>query len=380
MCVLVDVFLSEGVTDQMIPANTYKVGLIGCGSISDAYIRGLRKFPWLELTALSDLDVPRAEAKAAEYGVAKSCAVQDLLADDEVDIAINLTVPSVHAEVSLAALEAGKHVYSEKPLAIKREDAQRLLEVAKTHNLRLGCAPDTFLGGGIQTCRKLIDAGAIGEPLSASAFMLGHGVETWHPSPFFFFEYGGHPLFDMGPYYLTALVNLLGPAKSAVGMTLTGIPERTVSSRPHVGKVIKVNAPIHATALLELASGKPVTLIISGEVVASELPRIEVYGTEGTLSVPDPNTFGGPVRLKVKGSEDWREVALIHSHTGFDRGLGVADMAQALRSGKPHRASGELAYHVLDTLQSVQDASDARRFVDIRSTCARPEPLEEEMS
>ena len=356
----------------------YKVGLIGCGSISDAYIRGLRKFPWLELTSLSDLDVPRAEAKAAEYGVAKACAPQDLLADEDVDIAINLTVPGVHAEVSSAALEAGKHVYSEKPLAIRREDAKRLVDTAKAQNLRLGCAPDTFLGGGVQTCRALIDAGAVGEPLSASAFMLGHGVERWHPSPFFFFEYGGHPLFDMGPYYLTALVNLLGPVKSVVGMTLTGIPERTVSSQPHAGEVITVNAPMHATALLEFASGKPATLVISGEVVASELPRLEVYGTEGTLSVPDPNTFGGPVRLKKRGT-DWQEVALIHAHTGFDRGLGVADMARALRSGEPHRASGELAYHVLDTLQSIQDASDARRFVEVASTCARPEPLKEAM-
>ena len=355
--------------------DVYRVGLIGCGTISDAYIRGLKVFPWLELSALSDIDVARAEEKAQKYGVAKGYSVEEFLADDAVDIAINLTVPTVHAEVSLNALGAGKHVYSEKPLAITREDGKAMLDAADANGLRLGCAPDTFMGGGIQTCRQLLDEGAIGEPLSASAFMLGHGVETWHPSPFFFFQYGGHPLFDMGPYYLTALINLLGPVESVVGMTTTGIPERTVTSEPHAGTVITVDAPVHATALLELASGKPVTMIVSGEVVASELPRIEIYGSEGTLSVPDPNTFDGPVRLKKKGDKTWQDVPLTHSYSGYDRGLGVADMAYALRSGRPHRASGALAYHVLDTLQSIQDASDARRFVEVKSTCERPAPL-----
>ena len=182
-------------------------------------------------------------------------------------------------------------------------------------------------------------------------------------------------MFDMGPYYLTALINLLGPVGSVVGITTTGIPERTITSEPHAGEVIKVDAPIHATALLELASGKPVTLIISGEVVASELPRIEIYGSEGTISVPDPNTFDGPVRLKKKGDKAWREMPLTHSYSGYDRGLGVADLAQALSSGRAHRASGKLAYHVLDTVQSIQDAADARRFVEVKSTCERPAAL-----
>ena len=355
--------------------DVYKVGLIGCGNISDAYIRGLRAFPQLELTALSDIDVARAAAKARDYGVAKGYSVDDLLDDAAVDIAVNLTFPNVHAEVSLASLNAGKHVYSEKPLAITREDGKALLGAADSHNLRLGCAPDTFLGSGVQTCRQLLDEGAIGEPLSASAFMLGHGVETWHPNPFFFFQYGGHPLFDMGPYYLTALINLLGPVRSVVGLTMTGIPERIVSSEPHAGTVITVDAPVHATALLELVSGKPVTMIVSGEVVASELPCIEIYGTEGTMSVPDPNTFGGPVKLKKKGDATWQEMPLVPGQTGYDRGLGVADMVQALLTGTPHRASGTLAYHVLDTVQSIQDASDARRFVQVASTCERPSPF-----
>lgn len=352
------------------------VGLIGAGNISDAYVRGLAMFEGLELLAVSDIDVERAKRKAKEHGLPKGYSPKDLLADDEIDLAVNLTFPAVHAEVSLSALAAGKHVYSEKPLAITREDGRRILEAASASNLRIGCAPDTFLGGGLQTCRKLLDAGAIGEPIAASAFMVGHGVETWHPNPFFFFEYGGHPLFDMGPYYFTALVHLLGPVKMVAGLTGTGIKQRTVTSGPHARKVIDVAAPIHATALLELESGLPITTIISGEVMASELPRIEVYGTEGALSVPDPNTFGGPVRLKTKGSKDWQDVPLSFGYTENSRGLGAADLARGLTTGTPHRASGELAYHVLDVMQSVQDASDQRTFIDVKSRCEKPAPLQ----
>lgn len=352
-----------------------KVGLIGAGNISDAYVRGVRLYKALELTAISDLLVDRAQAKAKEHGVPKGYSVDELLADDDIDLAINLTIPGVHAEVSLNALNAGKHVYSEKPLAIKRDDGKAVIDKAVEKGLRIGCAPDTFLGGGIQTCRKLIDEGAIGKPISASAFMVGHGVETWHPNPFFFFKYGGHPLFDMGPYYFTALINLLGPIKSVIGHTSTGITERHVTSEPHAGEVIKPEAPIHTTALLETAAGQPVTMIISGEVLGSDLPRIEIYGDEGALSVPDPNTFGGPVKLKKKGAKDWEEVELSHGNTANSRGLGAADLAHAAGSGRKHRSSGELAYHVLDIMQTVQDAADARKFLDVGSTCERPAPL-----
>ena len=351
------------------------VGLIGAGNISDIYIKGLKMFEDVELIAISDIDAERARSKASEYGIAKGYHSDELFTDPDIDIAVNLTFPAVHAEVTLKALESGKHVYSEKPLAITREDAKKILETADARGLRVGCAPDTFLGGGLQTCRKLIDEGAIGEPIAASAFMVGYGVEKWHPNPFFFFEYGGHSLFDMGPYYFTALIHLLGPINSVAGLTGTGIKERTVGSQPHAGTVIEVQAPIHSTALLELASGIHVTTIISGEVIASELPRIEIYGTEGALSVPDPNTFGGPVRIKTRADEDWRDVSLTHGYTDDVRGLGVADLANALTSERQHRANAQLAYHVLDTMQSVQDASDTRSFVDIKSTCERPAPL-----
>ena len=352
-----------------------KVGLIGAGNISDAYIKGLKMFSALSLSAISDIDADRAKAKAEEHSVAKGYHTDELLADPDIDLVVNLTFPTVHAEVTLQALSAGKHVYSEKPLAITREDAKQILKTAEAKDLRVGCAPDTFLGGGLQTCRQLIDEGAIGDPIAASAFMMGYGVEAWHPNPFFFFEYGGHPLFDMGPYYFTALVNLLGPVKTVTGLMHTGIKQRTVTSQPHAGKVIDVKAPIHATALLELTSGIPVTTIISGEVIGSELPRIEIYGTKGALSVPDPNTFDGPVRVKTRDDEAWRDVPLTHGYTDNSRGLGAADLAQALTSKRDHRASAKLAYHVLDVMQSVQDAADTRSFVAVKSTCARPAPL-----
>jgi predicted dehydrogenase len=332
-------------------------------------------FESLELLAISDIVLERAREKAAEHQIPKAYSVDDLLGDSEIELVINLTVPAVHAEVSRKALEAGKHVYSEKPLATKRADGQMLLEAAKASGKRLGCAPDTFLGGGIQTCRKLIDDGWIGRPIAASAFMAGHGVETWHPNPFFFFQYGGHPLFDMGPYYLTALINLLGPVASVVGLTQTGIHKRIVTSQPHAGAVITPEAPMHATALLKMHGGQAVTMIVSGEVLGSTLPRIEIYGDEGALSVPDPNTFGGPVRLLRKGQKDWQEMPLSHGYTANSRGLGAADLATAFASGRPHRASAELAYHVLDVQQSIQDASDARQFVDIASSCERPAAL-----
>ena len=351
------------------------VGLMGAGNISNAYIKGVSMFDVLNLVAIADLDEERARAKAGEHGVAKAYSPEALLADKDIDMVINLTIPAAHAQVSLQALEAGKHVYSEKPLAIKVSDGKRLVETAEASNLALGCAPDTFLGGGIQTSRKLIDEGAIGKPISASAFMLGHGVETWHPNPFFFFQYGGHPLFDMGPYYLTALVNLLGPIKSVVGLTQTGIPQRIISSQPHAGKVIEVDAPIHSTALLEFSAGQAATMIVSGEVVASELPRIEIYGDEGTLSVPDPNTFDGPVKLKTKGKDDWEIVSLSHGYTDNSRGLGAADLASAVLHNRPARASAQLAFHVLESMQSIQDAAEQRKYIDISSTVGRPTPL-----
>ena len=334
----------------------FKVGLVGCGNISGAYLRSCRTFPVLEVVACADLDVGRAQEKAAEFAIPKAYSYADMLADPEVEIVINLTVPSVHAEVNLAAIQAGKHVHGEKPLAINREDGRRTLEAAQAAGVRLGCAPDTFLGGGLQTCRKLIDDGWIGQPVAATAFMLGHGPESWHPNPAFFYQRGAGPLFDMGPYYVTTLVALLGPIRRVTASARISQAERLITSQPFYGQMIQVETPTHVAGVLDFESGPIATLITSFDVWASAVPRIEIYGTEGTLGVPDPNIFGGPVRLRRAGSADWSEIPLTHP-ADVNRGIGVADMAYGLLYDRPHRASGDLAYHVLYVLVALEEAS-----------------------
>ena len=350
-----------------------KVGIIGCGNICGIYFQSGKTFDILEIAACADLLMERAEAKANECGC-KAMSVEQLLADPEIQIVMNLTIPKAHASVGLAALEAGKCVHNEKPLAITREDGRKLLDLAKAKGLRVGCAPDTFMGGGIQTCRKLIDDGEIGEPIGATAFMMCHGHEHWHPDPEFYYKPGGGPMFDMGPYYLTALVNLMGPVKRVTGSVRASFPERLITSAPKNGAKIKVEVPTHVTGIMDFANGAVGMIITTFDVWAAELPRIEIYGTEGTLSVPDPNTFGGPVRMQ-KGRGPWEEVPLTHGYAENSRGIGVADMAYALRSGRPHRASGELAFHVLDIMHAFHDASREGRHIMLESACAQPAPL-----
>ena len=352
-----------------------RVGIIGCGTISAIYLKNGQRFESYDVVACADLLLERARARAEEYRVPKACSVAEVLADPEIDLVLNLTVPSVHAEISLAALEAGKSVYTEKPLAITREDGRRLLAVAHERGLHVGCAPDTFLGGGLQTCRKLIDDGWIGEPVGATAFMMSRGPERWHPDPDFFYQPGAGPMFDMGPYYLTTLVHLLGPVRRITASARISFPERTIVSEPRYGATITVRTPTHVAGVMDFAGGPVGTLITSFDVWASQVPRIEVYGAEGTLSVPDPNTFGGPVRILRAGAVEWSEVPLTHGYSENSRGLGLADMAAAIRADRPHRASGELAYHVLDCMQAFLDASDEDRHIELASTCARPAPL-----
>jgi predicted dehydrogenase len=352
-----------------------KIGVVGCGNISDIYLSKAQTFDILEVAACSDLIMERAAAKAVKHGIQRAVPVDVLLADPEIEIVVNLTIPNAHATVALAALEAGKSVYNEKPLAIRREDGQKMLALAKKRGLRVGGAPDTFLGAGIQTCRKLIDDGAIGVPVAATAFMLCHGHESWHPDPEFYYKVGGGPMFDMGPYYLTALVSLLGPVRRITGSARVTYPTRTITSQPKHGTVINVDTPTHLAGVLDFANGAIGTLVTSFDVWSANVPCIEIYGSEGTLSVPDPNSFGGPVRLWRASKREWEVVPLTHGHAENSRSLGVADMATAMRAGRPHRASGELTYHVLDIMHAFLDASRLGKHVELESTCERPAAL-----
>jgi len=353
-----------------------RIGVVGCGTISDVYLRNCRRFAALEAVACADLDPARASAKAAAHGLA-AMTVDGLLADPTVDVVLNLTVPVAHAAVSAAALAAGKAVYSEKPLATSREDGRRLVATAAAAGLRLGGAPDTFLGPGLQLCRRLLDAGEIGRPVAATAFMLAHGPEDWHPDPAFLYQPGGGPLFDMGPYYLTALVSLLGPVHAVAGSARASFPERVVGSAPKRGERIAVETPTHIAAVLDFEAGPIATMVTSFDVWAAEVPRIEIYGAAGTLSLPDPNTFGGPVRIRRAGEDGWREVPLPADAAENRRGIGLADLAAALRAGdgRPHRASADLTFHVLDTMQAILEAAAGGRRIDLDSRCDRPAPL-----
>ncbi|MBN2305278.1 MAG: Gfo/Idh/MocA family oxidoreductase [Anaerolineae bacterium] len=369
-----------------------KVGIIGCGSIAPAYVRGCTFFSSiLELAACADIDLARAQDFALEHDL-KTYSVDDLLADPDIQIVINLTVPKVHAEVSLNIIAAGKHAYSEKPLGVTREEGQQILAAAEKAGVRVGCAPDTFLGGGIQTSRKVLDDGWIGEPVAAVAFFAEHGPEAWHQNPHFFYQFGGGPLFDLGPYYLTALVSLLGPVKRVMCSARISFPERIATSETWFGERIPVEVPTHVSGTLEFVSGAVATVITSFDIWADTLPRIELYGADGSLSVPDPNAFRGPVRVwQVKNQEfqrregggwhegswhqvGWQDVPLTHDPQ-VSRGIGVADLAYALRSGRPHRASGALAFHVLDIMQSFYESSERGQAIALTSQCDQPAPL-----
>lgn len=358
-----------------VPMPPIRVGIIGAGNVSSQYLNAAKFFSAFEIAAIADLELERAQTRATEYGVAKALTVDQLLADPEVALVINLTIPSVHAAVSKQVLEAGKAVYSEKPLGTLREAAKEVIDLAAARGLRVGCAPDTFLGAGLQSARKALDDGLIGEPVGAAAFMMSRGMEMWHPDPAFFYQPGAGPLFDVGVYYVTALVHLLGPVAKVAGTAKTSFAERLVTSQPNPGTRIPVTTPTHISALLSFETGAVATLMTSFDVWASELPRIEIYGGEGTLSVADPNTFGGPLRLKRAGDESWTDLPLTHGYTENSRGLGVADMAHALSSGRAHRAGGELAYHVLDIMQSTLEAAEQERTVVLTSRTDRPAAL-----
>lgn len=358
---------------------TTKIGIIGCGNISGIYIQNLQAYEETEVIACGDLDADRARDLAAEKGVPFGGTPEDLLEMSEVDLVLNLTVPKAHYSVGVAALQAGKHLYNEKPLCVERSEAADLLALADSRGLKIGCAPDTFLGAGPQTCRKIIDDGLIGEPIGATAFMLCHGHESWHPSPEFYYEQGGGPMLDMGPYYVTALVNMIGGVKRVAGMCRATFPTRTITSEPKRGKVVTVETPTHIVGTLEFANGAIGQITTSFDVWHSKHGCIEVYGTEGSMIVPDPNTFGGQIWIRTPKHSDWEEVAHTHGYAENSRGLGVLDMARAIREGREHRASGALAYHVLDVMHGIVEAADSGRTLNLTTAVARPEPMPAEV-
>ncbi|WP_022882772.1 Gfo/Idh/MocA family protein [Gryllotalpicola ginsengisoli] len=355
------------------PQRPFRVGMIGVGVISAQYFASLEKLPKLKLTAVADLDQARAATVAAEHGV-DARTVDELLASDDVDAVINLTIPAAHVEIGLRALAAGKHVFAEKPLGLSTAEARPLLD-AQTGGLRVGSAPDTVLGTGIQTARKLVDDGVIGQPVGASVHWSSPGHESWHPAPGFYYQPGGGPLFDMGPYYLTSLVTLLGPVVKVSGLASRSGRERVVGKGPLAGTVLPVDVDTHVTALLEHEGGAISTVTVSFEVWASRAPLFELYGTEGTLAVPDPNRFSDPVEVFAAGSEAWRTVPESAGYRDAGRGYGLADMAAAIAAGTPHRASAELAFHVLEIMEAVLSASASRSTVTLASTAPRPAPV-----
>ena len=354
-----------------------RVGVVGCGAISGAYLGMAKNFPVVEIAACADINPDAARAKAREFAIERVLGVDELLRDPSIELVLNLTVPKAHVPVGLRAVEAGKHTYAEKPLGINREEGRQLLEAARRRGVRIGCAPDTFMGAGLQTARKLIDDGAIGRPVAFTAFMLCPGHESWHPSPEFYYEAGGGPMFDMGPYYLTALLNLLGPAKRFSGAASIAIPERTITSEPKRGKVVKVETPDHVSGTIEFENGAVGTIMTSFATrfgTYDGKQPITIYGTDGTMRVPDPNQFDGPVHVRREGDEDWREVP--HAFVaGYGRSVGLADMAYALRSGRPHRAGGEQAFAVLDLMQGFLDSSEQERMLTPTTRYERPAPM-----
>jgi predicted dehydrogenase len=350
------------------------VGIIGCGNISPAYLKAARKFPILDIVALADANPAAAEARASEFAL-EARSIEALLADPAIEIVLNLTVPLAHVAVGLQAIAAGKHVHSEKPLGVNLAEAKTLIAAAEARGVRVGCAPDTFLGGAHQTCRKLIDEGAIGRPIGGAAFFMCPGHERWHPNPGFYYLAGGGPMLDMGPYYITDLVNLLGPVARVAGMATRLRGERLITSEPLKGTRIPVEVATHVAGTLEFVSGAVVTMTMSFDVPRHKHAPIEIYGDVGSLIVPDPNYFGGQIEFATAG-EDWRALPTEHAYADDNyRIIGVADMAQAIRSGRPHRASGALAYHVLEVMQAFQRASDSGTAVAIESRPERPAML-----
>ena len=355
------------------PPEPVRIGLIGCGRISAAYLEAAPDYPVLDIVACADLDRSAAARVAAEFGL-QALDVDALLARGDIEAILNLTVPGAHAPVNLAALQAGKHVYCEKPFAVDPAAGAEVLAAARQRGLRVGGAPDTFLGAGHQTVRALVDAGRIGRVVAATAIWLGHGHEGWHPSPAFFYAPGGGPHFDMAPYHLTALVHALGPVRAVTAMAGRAFDTRTVGSGPDAGAAVPVQVSTHLSGTIEMVSGCLVTIAMSYDVWRHSNPRMELHGTAGSISAPDPNRFGGPVAVAEPGGE-WTEEPLRPGPARNARSIGLADLCMGLRTGAPHRCSGELAQHVLEVMDALERSAELRAQVAVDSRPDRPAPM-----
>ncbi len=361
------------------------VGVIGCGNISAAYFSLAPMFRGIEMRACADLDLAVAQARAQEFGV-RAHTVEDLLAADDIDIVVNLTIPAAHYAVSKAILDAGKHVYSEKPFVLSVKEGLDLKKRAEKKGLRIGSAPDTFLGGAHQLVRHLVDSGKVGRITSGTCYVMSHGMEHWHPNPDFFFQPGGGPILDIGPYYITDLVQLIGPVKRVAALATMPAPERTITSKPRHGQKIRVETPTTIHALLEFENGATITFNASWDVWKHGHAPIELYGEDGTIFVPDPNFFGGAVAFTnrenpVTKLPKWQHAFAVPNQQHPQgmmanyRASGLADMALAIAEGRPHRCSLDLSLHVVDIMTGILKSGETGRFVAMQTTCARPEAL-----
>jgi predicted dehydrogenase len=363
-----------------------RIGIIGCGNISEAYLKGAARSKLITVLGVADIRADAAHVRADEFGV-PAREIEDLLADREIELVLNLTIPASHAPVDLQIIDAGKHVYSEKPLAVTAEEGGQVLRAAAAKGVRVGCAPDTFLGAGHQACRRAIDEGRIGNVLSGAVTVMSHGMEHWHPNPAFFYQRGGGPVHDIGPYYVTQLVNLLGPVARVSAEAAIGNATRTVTSEPLRGSTIDVTVPTTVSGVMAFASGALVSLSMSWDVWKHRRLPIEIYGRAGSLLNPDPNFFGGEPMISAQDA-DWESLPIaahpFHANnrtlrSGMEvadyRIIGLLDMAVAIREGRPHRANGGMALHVLEVLDAFERSAREGRHIAIESRCDRPAPL-----
>ena len=373
--------------------NRMKVGLIGCGRISDIYLQNCATFSEIDIVACASLDSAESQAKADQYHIARACSPDEIISDPDIDCVLNLTIPAAHADITLQALHAGKHVYSEKPFVTRHEDGEAILALARQKGCLVGNAPDTFLGGRWQTCRKLIDDGIIGRPTSVAAFVGTHGVERHHPNPDFYYQTGGGPLLDLGPYYLTAMVFLLGPIARVSGLSNRAFDQRMIENGPRHGEWMEVEVDTHSQSMLSFASGEIGSMTMSFDIWDSDMPRFEIYGEEGTISISDPdpvhgaNIFDGEVLYRTRqtsrwthqprpaGRDDWQVAENLFGYNYNARGLGLLDLAYAVAEGRAPRASAELAFHIFEVMDAIARSHQTGQVEQVASKVVRPDPL-----